>query len=55
MLDTIDSTLNSSRRRHIAGGLLLSVAFLFAGLAITVVTIKDDFALDYEDEVEEYD
>lgn len=38
----IDAMLDSKRKRHITGGILLSAALLFGGLAITVVTIKSE-------------
>lgn len=38
---TIDTMLDTKRKRHIIGGLLLSAAFLFGGLAVTAMTIKD--------------
>lgn len=39
-ISTVDSILDSKRKRHITGGILLSAALLFGGLAVTVVTIK---------------
>ena len=33
--------LDTKRKRHIAGGIMLSASLLFGGLALTVVTIKD--------------
>lgn len=38
----VDSALDSKRKRHLAGGILLSVSLLFGGLALTVVTIKKE-------------
>lgn len=40
LLTMIDSALNTERKRHIAGGILLSVSMLFGGLAFTVMTTK---------------
>lgn len=40
MLNVIDYTLDTDRKRHIAGGILLSMSILFGGLALTVMTIK---------------
>ena len=34
--------LDTKRKRHITGGLLLSGALLFGGLAMTVMSIRDD-------------
>ncbi len=36
----LDFTLNTHRKRHIVGGLLLSVSLLFGGLALTAMTLK---------------
>lgn len=38
----IDNLLDSKRKRHIIGGILLSASFLFGGLAVTAMTIKDE-------------
>lgn len=40
MLDYVLDTKRS--KRHITGGLLLSGALLFGGLAMTVMSIRDD-------------
>lgn len=48
----LDNVLNTKRKRHIAGGILMSISALFGGLAITVMTIKseDDCKEDYLNE-----
>ena len=38
IIEMIDISLNTKRKRHIVGGLLLSVSLLFGGLAITTMT-----------------
>lgn len=38
----VDNTLETARKRHLIGGILMSVSFLFSGLAITVITIKKE-------------
>lgn len=38
----IDVVLNTKRKRHITGGILLSVSMLLGGLALTVITIKNE-------------
>lgn len=48
-ISTIDAMLDSKRKRHITGGILLSAALLFGGLAITVVTINSDDEEDYDE------
>lgn len=38
----LDYTLNTKRKRHIIGGMLISMSALFGGLAITVMTIHKE-------------
>lgn len=38
----LDSVLDTNRKRHITGGILISISMLFGGLALTVMTIKSD-------------
>ena len=45
ILSVIDAVLNTRRKRHIIGGILLSTSLFFGGLAITAMTAKED---DYE-------
>ena len=49
IINTLDVILDSKRKRHITGGILLSAAMLFGGLAVTVMTIRSDEE-DYDDE-----
>lgn len=42
ILAMLDHTLSTKKKRHIAGGILLSVSFLFGGLAFTVITLKNE-------------
>ena len=39
VVDTFDHILDSKRKRHIIGGVMLSVSLLFGGLAFTTFTI----------------
>lgn len=39
---TIDNLIDTGRKRHIVGGILLSASLLFGGLALTIVTINDE-------------
>ena len=41
-VEIVDSAISTSRRRHIVGGVLLSVSLLFAGLAVTAITLKQE-------------
>jgi hypothetical protein len=40
LLTMLDYTLNTKKKRHIAGGILMSISVLFGGLAVTVMTLK---------------
>lgn len=42
ILSMLDHALGNRKKRHIAGGILLSVSMLFGGLAFTVMTLKHD-------------
>lgn len=35
----LDEMLDTKRKRHVTGGILLSISALFGGLAITVMSI----------------
>ncbi len=49
LLDWIDGALDTKKKRHIAGGMLMSVSLFFGGLAITIITIdKEDSKRHYE-------
>ncbi len=48
LVSMLDYVLDTKRKRHITGGLLLSASLLFGGLAMTVMSIKDEE--DFEDE-----
>lgn len=41
-ISMLDYVLDTRRKRHITGGLLLSGALFFGGLAMTVMSIKDE-------------
>ena len=38
----ISMILDTKRKRHITGGILLSASLLFGGLALTVMTIQNE-------------
>lgn len=42
LIQFIDISLNSKRKRHIVGGALLSISFLFGSLAITAMTLRGE-------------
>lgn len=41
-LSVLDFALETKRKRHIIGGILISAALLFGGLAYTVVTLRSE-------------
>jgi hypothetical protein len=41
-ISMLDYSLDTRRKRHIAGGILLSVSLLFGGLAFTAMTLKTE-------------
>ncbi len=50
-ISMLDYILDTKRKRHITGGILLSISALFGGLAVTVMTIKNE-EKEEEDEYE---
>lgn len=42
LLSMLDHALNTKKKRHIAGGILMSISLLFGGLAFTVITLKSE-------------
>lgn len=42
LISMMDYILDTHRKRHITGGILLSASLLFGGLALTVMTIKTE-------------
>jgi hypothetical protein len=42
ILAILDESLDTKRKRHIAGGVLLSISLLFGGLAFTVMSLKTE-------------
>lgn len=53
ILTLLDFAINSERKRHIAGGILLSVSLLFGGLAFTVMTTRMETELEELKEIKE--
>ena len=42
LISVLDFTLDSKRKRHLVGGILLSVSLFFGGLAITAMTLRSE-------------
>lgn len=48
LLSMLDHSLNTKKKRHLAGGVLMSISMLFGGLAVTVITLKaEEKYIDY--------
>jgi hypothetical protein len=47
IVSMLDYTLDSKRKRHIVGGILMSMSLLFGGLAFTTMTIREDEKNEY--------
>ncbi len=41
-LQFIEMAIDTKTRRHLAGGILLSISLLFGGLAFTILTVKTE-------------
>lgn len=41
LLRRVDNALDTPRKRHILGGVMLSASLLFGGLALTIMTIRE--------------
>ena len=42
LISMLDYSLDTRRKRHLAGGILMSISMLFGGLAITIMTVKTE-------------
>ena len=42
LISMLDYILDTRRKRHITGGVLISMSLLFGGLAVTLMTIKNE-------------
>ena len=40
ILSTLEFALDTRRKKHIVGGILMSVSLLFGGLVLTVITLR---------------
>lgn len=50
VIASLDYLLGNKRKRHIIGGILMSASLLFAGLAFTVITVKNENQEDEDNE-----
>lgn len=51
LVSMIDNILNTQSKRHIAGGILMSISLLFGGLAVTIFTLKTETTEETESEL----
>lgn len=51
-MSTVVYLTGNQKKRHIIGGVLLSISLLFGGLAMTVMSIKNEEINDYEQDVD---
>lgn len=42
IMSALTLLMENKRKRHVLGGVLLSVSLLFGGLAVTVISIKNE-------------
>lgn len=42
IISVLDDALDTKTKRHIAGGVLMSISLLFGGLALTIMTLKTE-------------
>ena len=42
IISILDHALNTKKKRHIAGGVLMSISLFFGGLAVTIITLKGE-------------
>lgn len=42
LVASLDYVLDTKSKRHIVGGLMMSLSLMFGGLAVTVFTLKGD-------------
>lgn len=49
-LSILDQSLRNRKRRHLVGGVLISVSLFFGGLAVTVLTLRQDVEKEYKNE-----
>lgn len=52
VLSMLDRILNTKKKRHITGGVLMSISLFFGGLAITVMTVKTEEIIDEQKYIE---
>lgn len=49
LVSMLDHTLNTKKKRHLAGGVLMSISLFFGGLAVTVLSLRSEEKNEYEE------
>ena len=42
LVSMLDHALNTKKKRHLAGGVLMSISLFFGGLAVTVLSLRTE-------------
>lgn len=42
IVDVASNVLETRQKRHLIGGALISISLLFGGLAVTIISLKED-------------
>lgn len=50
LVSMLDHALNTKKKRHLAGGVLMSISLFFGGLAVTVLSLRSEEKKDDEQE-----
>ena len=50
VISMFDHALSTKKKRHLAGGVLMSISLFFGGLAITVLSLRSEEKEDHEQE-----
>lgn len=54
VIASLEYILNTKKKRHIVGGILMSASLMFAGLAFTIMTLKQEDNVDGNEQYEGY-
>lgn len=49
ILIMLDNSLDTNKKRHIVGGILMSISLMFGGLAYTVISLKTEETYEHDE------
>jgi len=52
LVSMLDHALNTKKKRHLAGGVLMSISLFFGGLAVTVLSLRTEEKEEYEEYID---